>query len=148
MARVTAAIEVDRPPEEVFAIVAAPARRRLLLPDNFRDARIISEVSAGPGARTRFTIVTPHGEYESEVEITAWEPPNSLTEHTEGVDGYTMRWTFAPVVTGTRVSVTSEYTVRGSFLHRLVDRWFARKALENSLLVELTRLKQAAEGNV
>jgi hypothetical protein len=35
-----------------------------------------------------------------------------------------------------------DYSVGGSFLHRLAERWFARRALQQSLLVELLRLKE------
>jgi hypothetical protein len=148
MARVSVALDVASPPEAAFVWVAEPHRRRRLLPDNFADFRIVSEQSGGPGTRTAFTIVTPHGEHPSEVEVAAWEPPRSLTERTLGPDGYTLHWSFAPAGEGTRVTVTADYPVTGTVLHRLVERFFARKALEQSLLVELTRLKTLAEGGV
>ena len=145
MPRVEAVIEIDRRPADVFAAVADPERRRRLLPDNFRDFRVVSETAAGPGTRTAFTIVTPHGEHATEVEVRDWDPPHSLTEQTLGPNGYAMRWSFRPHGSGSRVVVATEYTAAGSLLHRLVDRWFARKALQNSLLVELTRLKRLLE---
>ena len=148
MPRVSASIRVDRPPERVFAQVADPARRQQLLPDNFRDFRVISASTAGAGTRTAFTIVTPQGEHQSEVEIEEWDPPHALTERTLDAEGYRMRWSFQPDADGTRVTLATEYAATGSLLHRLVDRWFARKALESSLLVELTRLKQLAESEI
>ena len=145
MPRVEAAIEVARPPAEVFAFVADPQQRRRLLPDNFRDFRVLSEAGQGPGTRTAFTIVTPDGEHTSEVEVRDWQPPHGFTEQVLGPDGYAMRWSFRPAVGGCHVRVVSEYTMHGTFLHRLVERWFARKALQQSLLVELTRLKRYLE---
>ena len=146
MALVSVSLDVAAAPETVFAWVAEPERRRRLLPDNFEEYRVLSSGSGGPGTRTAFTIVTPHGEHETEIELESWEPPNALTERTLGPDGYTLHWSFTPAGAGTRVAVTAEYRVTGSVLHRLVERLFARKALEQSLLVELTRLKTLAEG--
>lgn len=146
MARVSVALEVAAPPDAVFAWVAEPERRRRLLPDNFQDFRVLSQQSAGPGTRTGFTIITPHGEHDTEVEVASWEPPHALTERTLGPDGYTLHWSFTAAGAGTRVTVTAEYPVTGSVLHRLIERLFARTALEQSLLVELTRLKTLAEG--
>ena len=144
MARVSAALELARPPAEVFAVVADPAQRRRLLPDNFTGFRVVAG-GEGPGTRTAFTIETPQGQHRSEIELTAWDPPRALTEQALGDSPYTMHWTFAPAGAGTLVGVTIVYEVSGSPLHRLVERWFARRALQQSLLVELLRLKQLVE---
>ena len=145
MPRVTASIEIDGSPEDAFAVVADPWLRRRLLPDNFRDFHVVSESQSGPGTRISFRIVTPQGEYPSEIEVSAWEPPHALIEQAMGESPYTMRWTFDPAGTGTRVEVAMDYSVQGSIFHRAVERWFARRALEQSLLVELLRLKDEVE---
>jgi uncharacterized protein YndB with AHSA1/START domain len=146
MPAVNASIEIGRPPDEVFAAVADPETRRRLLPDNFTGYRVISETRSGPGTRTAFRIVTGEGAYESEIELAEWDPPRALTERASGESPYTMRWSFVPAGDGTRVAVEMDYRVEGTFLHRLVERWFARRALERSVLVELLRLKQLLEG--
>ena len=145
MPRLTASIEIDASPEDAFAVVADPHLRRRLLPDNFRDYRVISETQSGPGTRISFRIVTPQGDYPSEIEIAAWDPPRSLTEQALGDSPYTMRWSFEPAETGAHVDVAMDYSVRGSIFHREVERWFARRALQQSLLVELLRLKDEVE---
>ena len=144
MPRVSASLVVARPPAEVFAAVADPAQRRRLLPDNFTGFRVVAG-GEGPGTRTAFTIETAQGAHTSEIELAAWDPPHSLTEQALGESPYTMRWTFAPAAGGTEVSVTMEYTAGGSPLHRLVERVFARRALQQSVLVELLRLKEYVE---
>ena len=147
MPGVSAAVEIARPPEDAFAVVADPERRRRLLPDNFRDVQIVSETASGPGTVMRFTIAMPGKDHTSEVEVTAWEPPHSLTERARGDSPYTMRWSFEPAPEGARVSVRMEYESSGSVFHRLVERWFGRRALEQSLMVELLRLKQTLEAD-
>lgn len=145
MPRVSAAITLDQPPEVAFAFVADPEQRHRLLPDNFTGFRVTSASTSGPGTRTAFTIVTAQGEHPAEMEISAWDPPHMLVERALGPHGYTMRWSFQPEGPGARVSVATEYAASGSILHRLIDRWFARRALEQSLLVELLRLKENLE---
>jgi hypothetical protein len=147
MPRVTASIEIGGSPEDAFAIVADPYLRRRLLPDNFRDYRVISETQSGPGTHITFRIVTSQGDYPSEIEVTAWEPPHALTEQALGDSPYTMRWSFDSAESGARVQVQMEYPAQGSIFHRLVERWFARRALEQSLLVELLRLKDEVENS-
>jgi uncharacterized protein YndB with AHSA1/START domain len=144
--RVTAELEVAAPAEEAFAVVADPDRRRRLLPDNFSGFRVLSETRAGPGTRTAFRITTPQGDHETLIEVTDWNPPHSLTEQAIGESPYSVRWTFTPAAGGARVTATMDYEVGGSPLHRLVERWFARRVLRQSLLVELLRLKELLAG--
>lgn len=143
MPSLEAAVHVARPSASVFAWIAEPARRQLLLPDNFRDFRIRED--SGRGAHTTFTIVTPQGEFASEVVVEDWDPPDGLTERTTGADGYTIRWRFAPEADGCRVTAVMNYRASGNFLYRLADRWLARRTLQSSLQVELNRLKIRAE---
>jgi uncharacterized protein YndB with AHSA1/START domain len=142
MPHVEATITIPRPPEQVFAFIADQNRRRLLLPDNFRDFRVLSDTSEGPGTRTSFTIVSPQGDrHEMRMEVRDWDPPRGLTE--QDLDNPSaIRWSFRPEGDGTRVTVAADYEVQGNVFHRLIDRWFARKALHTSLLVELTRLQR------
>ena len=142
MPRVTAEVEVAAPPDAAFAVVADPDRRRRLLPDNFIGFRVVSETRAGPGTRMAFRITTPQGDHETQIELADWEPPHGLTERALGESPYTVHWSFTPAGAGARVTATMEYSVGGSFLHRLAERWFARRALQQSLLVELLRLKE------
>lgn len=142
MPTVTVSLEIACPPAEAFAIVADPEQRRRLLPDNFTGFRVVSDQRAGPGTRTAFRIGTAAGEHETEIEVTAWDPPRLLIERAAGESPYTMRWGFEPSGEGTRASVTMEYIVTGSVLHRLIERIFARRAIEQSAMLELLRLKQ------
>ena len=83
---------------------------------------------------------------EDEVLLAVVRKPGSrLTEQALGDSPYTMRWSFDRAASGTRVDVAMDYSVRGSIFHRAVERWFARRALERSLLVELLRLKDEVE---
>lgn len=145
MPAVTASVEIARPPVEVFAAVADPEQRRRLLPDNFLGFRVVSEVRSGPGMRTAFRIATAGGEHQTEIEVTDWDKPRRLTEQALGDSPYTMQWSFEPSGDGTRAAVTMTYEARGSVLHRLIERFFARRAIEQSVMLELLRLKQILE---
>jgi uncharacterized protein YndB with AHSA1/START domain len=143
---VEATIDIPAPPSDVFDFVADQHRRRRLLPDNFRDFRVLSDTDRGEGTRVTFTIVTGQDTaHPMRVEIRDWNPPYGFTEQDLDNDA-ALRWSFRPEGDGTRVTVVSEYTVQGTVFHRLVERWFARKALQTSLMVELTRLKRLVSG--
>lgn len=145
MPSVQARLTINRPPTEVFALVSDPTQRMRLLPDNFSNARITSETRGGPGTTIAFTIVTPEGEHPSEFVVREWQPPATLTEEAPAPDSYTMTWRFHASGSDTEAHLLSAYQVSGWFLFRVVDRLFARKAVEQSLLIELHRLKRLAE---
>ena len=146
MARVEASISIPVPPSDVFDFVADQHRRRLLLPDNFRDFRVLSDTAHGEGTRVTFTIVTGQGTvHPIRIEIRDWNPPHGFTEQDLDNDS-ALRWSFEPEGDGTRVTAVSEYAAQGTVFHRLVERWFARKALHTSLMVELTRLQRLLGG--
>lgn len=145
MPRVQARLTIHRPPTDVFALLADPTQRMRLLPDNFSNARVTSEARGGPGTRIAFTIVTPASEHDSEFVVRDWEPPTALTEEAPAPDSYTMTWRFHASGSDTDAHLISAYRVSGWFIYRIIDRLFARKALEQSLLIELHRLKRLAE---
>lgn len=147
MPQVEAALVIAATPTALFARVGDPEQRRRLLPDNFSGFERLTDGPPGLGTRYAFLIATPTGPDRQEVEITAWEPPHALTERTPGPDGYTVTWRFVegPGAGETRASALMEYRAAGSIMHRLLDRWFGRQALRQSMLVELLRLKAAVE---
>lgn len=142
MTRVEAAIRLPHPPATVFAFVADPLSRRRIFPDNFTNVHVASDVQSGPGMRLAFTIVTRDGEFPTETEIQDWNPPHGFTERTVGGDDTALYWSFLPDGDGSRVEVASEYHAKGNLLYRLVERWFSRTALQNSLHIELNRLQE------
>lgn len=148
MPSVEAELAIAATPAALFARVGDPEQRRRLLPDNFSGFERLTDGPPGLGTRYAFLIATPSGLDRQEVEITAWEPPHALTERTPGPDGYTVTWRFAagPAAGETRASAAMAYRATGSWLHRLLDRWFGRQALRQSLMVELLRLRELVAG--
>lgn len=149
MPRVEATLEIAAPVDEVFAVVATPERRASILPDNFTGFQMLPGPEQGAGARYSFIVGDPEQNRASEVEVENWDPPHGLTERVSGRHGYTMDWRFATTNAGaTRVTLATVYTAGGSPLHKLVDRFFARKALHSGMMVELYRLQSIFEGEV
>ncbi len=145
---VTAGVEIALPIDQAFAAAGDRRRRMALLPDNFEAARLTSEHAEGIGARFEFTVTTDRGSYRSVTEVTAWTPPHAFSERTsDDVTTYDTHWSFAATDTGTRVSMRTEYTATGNPLLRLLTGRFERQALQQSLMVELLRLKQALESS-
>ena len=146
MSLVTATVEIARPVEDVFAYVADRRNRRRLLPDNFTDVRVLTEESTGPGARFAFTVHTDRGSYESVTELVSSEPPHTVVERTTDGDlTYETHWRFAPATGGAAVTMGTRYPPPASWMNRLLDRFVGQRALRQSLLVELLRLKHLLE---
>src|SRR4051795_5615143 len=97
-------IEIARPPEEVFAFMADPAK----LPA-WQDAETVQQLTPAPvGAGTRFREVHKAlGRRRVELtEVVAFEPGRLF--HIRVVEGPPVdgRWTFAPSAAGTRLTLT------------------------------------------
>jgi hypothetical protein len=129
---------------EVFAFIADPHTRTRILPDNFSDVRVL--VAGGPGARFAFVIHTDRGAYASETETTTHHPPDHLVERTTERDTtYETHWRLTEQDGGTLLRAETWYQSPGGLMSRLLGRTFGRKALQQSLLVELLRLRDALE---
>ncbi len=146
MSMVTAVVHISRAVDDVYSYVADLTNRRRLLPDNFVNVRVLTEHTSGPGARFSFTIESGEESYESVTETVSVTPPSSLTDRTTGGDlTYETRWRFVESNGGATVSLETTYPPPPGWFARLLDRIVGRRALEQSLLVELLRLKQLLE---
>ena len=146
MQRVSAELPINIGNPVIFSYVTDYRNRIRLLPDNFTGARVLPPYEPGPGARFAFAITTDRGVYESITRMEDWDPPHSLSERTsDGTTSYTTHWYFDPEGEGTRVRVETLYEPTGIRLLRLLTARFERRALEQSLLVELLRLREALE---
>lgn len=146
MSVVKATVQIARPIDDVFAYAADQRNRGRLLPDNFAGFRLLTDAATGPGARFAFTIHTDRGAYDSLTEMIAAEPSVHFAERTTSGDfTYETHWRFTTRGTGTAVTVVMRYPPPAGWLNRLLDRFVGQRALRQSLLVELIRLKHLVE---
>lgn len=145
-AHVAVELNIAKPSPEVFAIAADRRQRIKLLPDNFSGVHIMPGPVEGTGARFAFQVETSRGSYRSVTEVIVWEPPISFVEQTDdGESRYETRWRFRHHAEGTAVSMEMHYQSAGSRLLRWLTGRFERHALQQTMLVELYRLKEMVE---
>jgi hypothetical protein len=144
---VRAEVRIARPRAAVFAFLADQRNRARLLPDNFTDVIVLTPGAGDVGARFIFTIHTDRGAYDSETELIANEPQSYLAERTtDSETTYETHWRLTEHENETLIIAETRYPRAGNLITRVFARTFGRRALQQSLLIELLRLKQAVEG--
>jgi uncharacterized protein YndB with AHSA1/START domain len=108
-------IVIDRPVEDVFAVLSAaektPEWSSLVL-----EAEKTSPDPVGLGSTARFVGKFLGRRVESELEVTEWEPDRRMTSDTKrGPFPLRQRFTFTPEGQGTRVDLTIDVESKGFF---------------------------------
>ncbi len=138
--RFEAQIDIDRPPEEVFATLTNVSR----LPEWQRSV-VTAEMEGQPGvgARLRETRKLLGRESKLVSEVTEYDPPNTFSLRSiEGPIPLTVRHTLEPSGGGTRLEVVGEATPKG--VMRLAAGKVQRSA-ESEFRGDLERLKALLE---
>ena len=104
MARVRGSIEIERPIDEVFDVVADQTNEPLYNPAMTASQRF-DDGPIGVGTRFRATVLTRGKPHEVEIEITGFVRPSELASRSVmGHSTVTGRLRFEPVASGTRLS--------------------------------------------
>jgi uncharacterized protein YndB with AHSA1/START domain len=134
-------IDIDRPPEDVFALLTDPRR----LPDwqgSMVSAETMSELTVG--ARLRETRRFLGREYRVVSEVTAYEPPHRFeVRSVEGPIPFGVRHTLEPSGGGTHLEVVGEANPKGVL--RFAAGGIAKTA-EAEFRRDFERLKELLEG--
>lgn len=144
IAPLTASIQVDRPPEDVFAYLADLSRHGEWQ-SQIQEITVLTEDPTSVGSRARERRKLPHKPVVTATyEITEFEPPRQAGFR--GIDGPVRvvgRATVEPVGNGSRVNL--EIDVTG---HGLVGKLFAplaRRELRRQVPLDQQRLKERLE---
>ena len=136
-------IFINRPKQEVFDFVSDPANAAKWR-GTIQSAEWISQGSIGIGSRIRQVSKFMGWKQENTTEVTAWEPPNHITQ--KMIDGPLFEHTFEfqSKQNGTDFTVTGTMEIKG--LLRLLTGLMVRQS-ENMLEAELSTLKLILEEN-
>jgi carbon monoxide dehydrogenase subunit G len=138
--QVRESILVDRPPEEVFAFIADPAKAVL-----WRSYLVASQGDSGAvGDRVRQTYAYEDRMETLELEVMEYKPPEHLSYKTEGRIRGRISFQCRPESGGTRVGMAISATVSGPaalFQGRI------EKEADALLKSDLAKLKGALEGD-
>ncbi len=142
---------IRRPRSEVYAFLADVTTRPHLYGSNFTDFRVVSDSAIGAGAAFRYVLHFGEGEeVETRVQVAEAEPSRRLIEDADdGYVRYRTTWELADAAEelgSTAVNLRLDYQPSGGRAGLLLDWLFGRRALKQTYLVELARLKLALEG--
>ncbi len=143
MAPITASIDIARPPEDVFAYLDDLSRHGEWQA-SIRETQVLTEGPTRVGSRARDTRQVPGGARPITYEITAHDPPRSVSFR--GVDGPVRvigTATVTPADGGSRVAVELEFVGRG--LGKLLLP-LVRSQARRELPADQQRLKERLEG--
>jgi uncharacterized protein YndB with AHSA1/START domain len=148
MVRIEGDIVINRPPEEVFDLVADERNEPRFNP-RMRRAELITKGPIGVGSRFRAEVASAGRPIEMVIEYTGFERPRRLASTTRMasmVVGYTL--TFEPVAGGTRMRWSGDLEPHGilKLLGPLVA-WMGRRQ-ERRIWAGLKRLLEGQEARL
>jgi carbon monoxide dehydrogenase subunit G len=115
MARVRGSIDIDRPIDEVFDVVADQTNEPRYNPAMTASHRLDPDGPVGVGSRFRATVLSRGKPQQVEIEITGFERPSEMASRSVmGRSTVTGRLRFDPVASGTRLSWDWDVKVGGA----------------------------------
>jgi uncharacterized protein YndB with AHSA1/START domain len=145
MAALVSTIEIDRPPDEVFAYVTDPSRF-VTWQDNIVGGCMEGDGPPRVGSKCITTRRIGGAERRVTSEITAINPPRSWALH--GIDGpirAKVNVTVEPLDGGTRSRVTIALDFEGHGIGRLLVPLVVRRQARSEMPANLRRLKERLE---
>jgi uncharacterized protein YndB with AHSA1/START domain len=139
------AVDISRPPAEVFALVADPRS----MPLWYEAVDHVAEATNGPngpGAQFDVTRSLPSGQAHNLVELTDYEPDRRVTlESLSGPTPFRYRYTLEPTGQGTRLTLDGRIT--GAGLPGLMGRLdtVAAQLFKRGMRQNLMHLKRIVE---
>ncbi|MFN2543211.1 MAG: type II toxin-antitoxin system RatA family toxin [Actinomycetota bacterium] len=126
MIKLQRSLDVDRPAEEVFALIADPVR----FPEFFSGLtrwELCSEKERGMGAEFRVLMRVGSIEAGGVIRLTDWQEPRTIAwKSLRGIDQHG-RWVVTPHEDGsTELSLEIAFDLRGGLPGRLVERLVSR----------------------
>jgi uncharacterized protein YndB with AHSA1/START domain len=145
MAPLVHTVEIDRPPDAVFAYVTDPDRFTEWQDAVLRASRIGSEPT-GAGSRISLTRRVGKGERTMTSELTEWSPPRSYAFRV--VDGPVRalgKGRFEPVADGARTRFTFELDFEGHGIGKVLVPLIVRRQAAKELPASHANLKRRLE---
>jgi uncharacterized protein YndB with AHSA1/START domain len=145
MSLVVSAIEIARPPDEVYSYVTDPSRF-VTWQDNIVSGQMDGDQPPGVGAKCITTRRIAFAERRITSEITAINPPRSWA--IRGIDGpirAIVQVTVDPLNGSTRSRVTIALDFEGHGIGRLLVPLFVRREARREMPMNMKRLKERLE---
>ena len=141
------AIDIDRPPADVFAVVADP-RTMPLWYDAVDHVAQATDDPTSPGTRYDVVRTLPGGRVHNDVELTEHQPDRLVTfESRTGPTPFRYRYTLEPTGQGTRLRLDGR--ISGAGLPGPIGRFdgIATRLFARGMRHNLNQLKQLVEAS-
>jgi uncharacterized protein YndB with AHSA1/START domain len=146
MGTLHAAVDIGRPPAEVFAFVAEP-RNMSLWYEAVDEVTKTTDTPSGSGARYRVTRSLPGGHAHNDVEITEHQLDQVVTiESRSGPTPFRYRYTLEPKGSATRLTLDGRISTAGHSGPMARLDGIATRLFERGMQQNLHQLKRILEG--
>ena len=134
-------LDIDAPPERVFAVYTDQAS----IPE-WAEMRVLDATGPLDRAGTRF-VAAPETRMRFRTEVLRSDPPHLHEQAGRTSSGFSYHWTatFEPDGGSTRLMLDSEYGLALGTVGRLLDRLFVGRMSAGTMRGHLARLKEIAE---
>jgi carbon monoxide dehydrogenase subunit G len=146
MGKIIKSIEIEAPPEKVFAFLLDIEKLNEIT-KGFQEVEITTKEPVGVGTKMHFVGKAGGSQAEFDMEITEFERNKKVTMRTIGASKLkaTMSDTLEPIAKGTKLTRTADYELPYSILGKIVDKLMASKDMEKSMDKVLASTKKALE---
>ena len=146
MTKLTKSIEIEAPPEKVFAFIT-DVKKGNELTKGFAEAEYTSKGPVGVGTTQHAVAKAGGSQAEFDMEITEFVENKKISMHTIGASKLKMTGshTLEPTAKGTKLTNTAEYELPYSILGKIIDKLKVSKDIEKRVEKELRDMKKALE---
>ena len=146
MGKVTKSIEIEAPPEKVFAFFLDSKKLNEIGKGNL-EIEPTSKEPVGVGSTSHWVATAGGNQQEWDMEITEFVKNKKFTSRTIGASKFksTILFTLEPTAKGTKLAYSYDYELPYSVLGKLVDKLKVGKEMEKNIGAMLEKAKKALE---
>jgi uncharacterized membrane protein len=144
--KVTKSIEIEAPPEKVFAFIN-DEKKMNELSKGMAEGEYTSKGPVGVGSTLHYVGKAGGSQAEWDMEITEFEKNKKVAMRTIGASKFKMTGshTLEPTARGTKLTNTMDYELPYSILGKIVDKLKVHKDIEKQVEKQLRDMKKALE---
>jgi carbon monoxide dehydrogenase subunit G len=146
VAKITKSIEIEAPPEKVFAFII-DMKKTNETSKGFAEGEYTSKGPVGVGTTLHYVAKAGGSQAEFDMEVTEFEKNRKMSRRTVGASKFKMHGssTLEPTAKGTKLITTMDYELPYSILGKIIDKLRVSKDMEKSMERTLRDMKKALE---
>ena len=142
MTKLSKSIEIEAPPEKVFALILDVEKMNEIT-KGFAEFEITSKGPFGVGTTMHYVGKAGGSQAEWDLEVTEFEKNKKISAHTVGKSKFKMETSY--ILEPTAKGTSDDYKLPYSILGKIVDKLRVSKDIEKSSEKQLSDMKKALE---